>query len=81
MQNDVKRLIRLEKKRMRKATIERIREQGGTSSKLFWADLKGKKKQCQIQRVGEEDGVVVEKRKNILEVFTKYWKDLGKVSH
>ena len=41
----MKRLIRLEKKRLRKATIERIREQGGTSCKLFWADLKGKEKQ------------------------------------
>ena len=57
----MKRLIRLEKKRLRKATMERIREQGGISYKLFWADLKGKKKQCQIQRVREKDGMVVEK--------------------
>ena len=39
---------------MRKATIERIREKvgggGGTSYKLFWEDLKGKKKQSQIQK-------------------------------
>ena len=42
-------------------------------------DLKGKKKQCQIQRVREEDGVVVEKRKDILEVWAKHWEDLGKV--
>ncbi len=54
--------MRLEKKRLWKA-IERIREQGGTSCLLFWADLKGKKQQCQIQRVRGEDGVVVEKRK------------------
>ena len=47
VQEDMKMLIRQEKKRLRKATIERIREQGRTSCKLFWEDLKGKK-QCQI---------------------------------
>ena len=45
----------------------------GSSCKLFWADLKGKKKQCQIQRVREEDGLVVEKRKDIVEVLAKNW--------
>ena len=62
----MRRGCRLEQKRLRKATIERIGEQGGSSCKLFWVDLKGKKKHCQIQRVREEDGVVVEKRKDIL---------------
>ena len=62
----MKRLIRLEKERLRKATIERIREQERISCKLFWADLKGKTKQCQIQRVRDNDGVVVEKRKDVL---------------
>ena len=41
----MKRLISFEKKRQRKGTIERTREQGETSCKLFWVDLKGKKKQ------------------------------------
>ena len=59
VQEDVKRLVRLEKKRQRKTTIERTREQGRTSCKLFWADLKEKKNR-QIQRWREEDGVVVE---------------------
>ena len=52
----------------------------GTSCVLFWADLKGKKKQCQIQRVREENGMVVEKRKEILEVLAMHWESLGKVS-
>ena len=80
MKEDVKRLIRLETKRLRKATIEWIREQGETSCKLFWEDLKGKKKPCQIQRVRDEDGVVVEKRKDILEILAMHWVGLGKVS-
>ena len=72
----MERLIRLEKKRLRKATIEMTREQGGTSSKLFLADLRGKKKQCQIQRVEDKDGVVVEKTKDVMKVLPKYWVDL-----
>ena len=42
--------------------------------------MKGKKKQCQIQRVKNEDGVVVEKRKEKLDVLAMHWEDLGKVS-
>ena len=49
--------------------MERIREQAETTCMLFLVDLKGKKKQCQIQRLRDEDGVVVEKRKDILESF------------
>ena len=66
VQEDVKRLFRLEKKRPRKATIEWIREQWRTRRKLFWEDLEGKEKQCQIQGVRDEDGVVVEKWRAIL---------------
>ena len=76
----MKRLISLEKKRLRKATIERIREQGETSCKLFWEDLKGMKEQCQIQRVSEEDGLVIEKRKDIFEVLVMHWRGLRKMS-
>ena len=47
---------------------------------VFWVNLKGKKKQCQIQRLIDEDGVVVEKRKDISEVLAMYWEGLGKVS-
>ena len=61
----MKRLIRLEKKRLRKATIERIREQGETSCKLFWENLKGKKKQSSSASnrgrwggSGEEEGYI-----------------------
>ena len=61
----VKRLVRLEKKTLRKATIVRTREQGETSCKLFWEDLKGKKKQYSIQSErrrwsgsGEEEGYI-----------------------
>ena len=68
----------MEKKRLRKATIEKIREHGKRLD-LFLADLKGKKKH-QIQRVGDEDGVVVERRKDILEVLTVHWEGLGKMS-
>ena len=36
---------------------------------LFWKNFSGKKKQCQIERQREEDGVVVENRKDILVVL------------
>ena len=41
----MKRLISFEKKRPKKGTIERTRQQGETSCKFFLVDLKGKKKQ------------------------------------
>ena len=44
------------------------------------ADLKGKKQQCQIQIVRDEDRVGVEKRKDILEVLAMHWEGLVKVS-
>ena len=40
----VKRVIQKEKKENRKRTLQRIIEQGGPSCKLFWTDLRGKKK-------------------------------------
>ena len=56
----VKVVIREEKRRSRKVTLERIRKQGGTSSKLFWADLKGRKKQTSIDRICDRNGEVFE---------------------
>ena len=66
----MKRLIRLEMKRQRTATIERIRDKEGLAVSYF--GLKGKKKRCPIQRVRDEDGVVVEKRKDVL-VLAMHW--------
>ena len=33
-------LIRKEKKELQEKSVRRIREQGGTSCKVFWSDLK-----------------------------------------
>ena len=41
----MKKLLRREKKEMRRKTLEKIREQGGASSKLFWSDLGKKQKE------------------------------------
>ena len=74
----VKVLIREEKNRMRKETLEKIKKQGGASSKLFWADLKGKKKQTSIASVRSENGEVVEDRGEVLEVLANHWEELGR---
>ena len=39
----VKRNIRKEKMELRKRTVRKIREQVGTSCKLFWTNLRGKR--------------------------------------
>ena len=74
----VKVVIREEKRRSRKVTLERIRKQGGTSSKLFWADLKGRKKQTSIDRICDRNGEVFEDRARVLEVLADHWEGLGK---
>ena len=40
----VKKVIRKEKKKNRKNKLQKIKEQGGPSCKLFWSDLRGKRK-------------------------------------
>ena len=39
----VRRKIRKEKKELRKRTVMKIREHCGTSCKLFWTDVKGRR--------------------------------------
>ena len=73
----VKKLIRREKKELRKRTAKKIREQSGTSCKLFWSDLKGRKKKRKIYRMKDMDGGMVE-NEAMLEVMAKYWEELGK---
>ena len=54
----VKKLLRKEKE-MRRKTLEKIREQGGASSKLFWSDLvKIKRKRRSIPRLKSKMGRV-----------------------
>ena len=54
---DVKKLLRREKKELRRKT--KIREQGGASSKLFWSDLdKRKRKRRNIPRLKSKMGRV-----------------------
>ena len=55
----VKKVIRKEKNRKRK--LQKIKEQGRPSCKLFWSDLRGIKKNRRITRMRGKDGAVVEK--------------------
>ena len=78
-----KRKIRKEKKELRKRTMRMIREQGGTSCKLFWTDLRGKRKGKRLNRMndrriveGEEEDEVLA----VLEVLAKHWEELGRRS-
>ena len=45
VRKEVKRKLRKEKKELREGTVGKISVQGGTSSKLFWTDARGKRKQ------------------------------------
>ena len=48
---EVKKAIMKEKKELRKRTVRKIREQGGTSCKLFGTDLRGKRKERRARRM------------------------------
>ena len=74
----MKKVIRKEKKKNRKNKLQKIKEQGGPSCKLFWSDLRGKKKNRRITRMRGKDGAVVEETEQILEVLAKHWEELGK---
>ncbi len=43
VRKEVEKAIMIEKKELRKRTVRKIREQGGTSCKLFWTDLRGRR--------------------------------------
>ena len=73
-----KRVIRKEKKENGKRMLQRIIEQGGPSCKLFWTDLRGKKKRRKITRMKGKEGAVVEETEQVLEVLAKHWEELGK---
>ena len=75
----VKRKIRKEKKELRKRTMGKIREQGGTSYKLFWTSLRGKRRQRRLNRMKDEEGRIVEGEDEVLEVMARHWRNLGAV--
>ena len=71
-------MIRKEKKKNRKDKLQKIKEQGGPSCKLFWSDLRRKKKSRRITRMRGNDEAVVEETEQVLEVLAKHWEELGK---
>ena len=74
----VKKLLRREKKELRRKTLRKIREQGGASSKLFWSDLvRRKKKGKSIPRMKSKLGQIVESQEEVVEELAKHWEELG----
>ena len=73
----VKRKIKKEKKELRKRTVRKIREQGGTSCRLFWTDVRGKKKERRLNRMKDEEGRIVEGEDDML---ARHWEELGRRS-
>ena len=69
---------RKEKKELRKRTVRRIRVLGGMSCKLFWIDLRGKRKERRLNRMKDEEGRIVEGEDEVLEVLTRHWEELGR---
>lgn len=76
----VKKLIRKEKKEMRKRVLEKIKEQGGPSCKLFWADLKlgCQSKKRSIPKVRSNSGATVDEPTEALEELAKLREELEK---
>ena len=76
----MKKLIRKEKKEMRKRTLRKIKEQGRPSCKLFWSDLKGgyRNKKRNILRLKSRSGKTIDEPMEVLEELAKHWEDLGK---
>ena len=74
---EVKKAIMKEKKELRKGTVRGIREHGSTSCKLFWTDLRGKRKERRMRRIKNE-GRMVEREDEVLEVMAKHWEELGR---
>ena len=73
----VKKLLRRERKEMRRKTLKKIREQGGASSKLFWSDLVGRKrKRRSIPRLKSKMGQVVESQEEVVEELARHWEEL-----
>ena len=57
--------------------MRKIREQGSTSCKLFWTDLR-EKKERRVRRMQGDEGRMVEEEDEVLEVMAKHWKELGR---
>ncbi len=74
----VKKVIRKEKKENRKRTLDKIKEQGGPSCKLFWSDLRGKKKRPKVLRMKKPGGEVVDEPEQVVEVMAQHWEELGR---
>ena len=58
--------------------MRKIREQGGTSCKLFWTDLRGKRKKRRMSRMKDDERRMVEGKDEVLEVMAKHWEELGR---
>ena len=57
--------------------MSKIRGPGGTSCKLLWTDVRGKRKQQRLNRMKDEEGRVVEGEDEVLEVMARHWEELG----
>ena len=70
---EMKRAIIKEKKEL-KRTVRKIREQGGTSCKLFWTELRGKRR---VRRMEDVEGRMVEGEGEVLKIMTEHWEEIG----
>ena len=65
---------------MRKRILRKIRERGGTSYKLFWTDVRGKRKERRLNRMKDEEGRIVEEEDEVWDVMARYWEELVRSS-
>ena len=78
VRKEMKKAVKKEKKELRKRTARKIREHGGTSCKLFWTDLRGKRKERRVKRMKDGEGRMVEGEGEVLEVMAKHWEEHGR---
>ena len=63
-----------------KEKVRKIREQGGTSCKLFWTDVRGKRKQRKLNRMKYEERRIVEGEDEMLAVLARHREEFGRRS-
>ena len=75
-------MVRKQKEQDRRATVQKIRVQGGPSCKLFWSDLKANKggNGQKLRTVRARDGRVLDTEEEVRERVAEYWETLGALS-
>ena len=65
------------KKELRKIKVRKIREH---DRKLFWTDVRGKRKQQRLNRMKDEEGSIMAGEEEVLAGMARHWEELERSS-